>query len=279
MTEIRMPWTAATRMEHDRSDLPYASNVRDGEWILIEPLLPPPKRRGRKRTLSMCEVLNTILYLLKTGCRWRALPRAEGFVSRSSAQRYLRAWRESGLFAQINAVLREFDRFLSGRAPHPSAIIIDSQSVKSSESGSLRGFDSAKRVWGCKRQIHATDTAGRLVDLHLTPANVQDVHAAVPLLGGLANRLPDTRHVFADRVYRGEALLRAVNTEDAGKPWTIEIVSRSQSIGTFKAEPKRWKIERTFACFGRNRRLAKDRERKRQSRATFPIACNSSRSR
>ena len=88
-------------------------------------------------------------------------------------------------------------------------------------------------------------------------ANIQDNHGAVPLLGSLGRRFPKLRHIFADRVYRGQKLLDAL--ADSGK-WTIEIVTRSQSVGTFKAEPKRWVIERTLAWLGRNRRLAKDFE-------------------
>ena len=96
-----------------------------------------------------------------------------------------------------------------------------------------------------------------LLGLLVHTANVQDNHGAVPLLRSLGRRFPELRHIFADRVYRGDKLLNALT--DLGK-WTIEIVTRSQSVGTFKAEPRRWVVERTFAWLGRNRRLAKDFE-------------------
>ena len=114
-----------------------------------------------------------------------------------------------------------------------------------------------KKVKGRKRHI-VTDTTGLLLAVLVHAANIQDNHGAVRLLKSVGWAFPTLRHLFADRVYRGPKLLDAIAGQ--GK-WTIEIVTRSQSIGTFKAEPKRWVIERTLAWFGRNRRLAKDFER------------------
>ena len=110
---------------------------------------------------------------------------------------------------------------------------------------------------GRKRHI-VTDTEGSLLDVLVQPANVQDSHAAVPLLRMLRRRVPGVRHVFADRVYRGPKLMNAI--ADTGA-WTIDIITRKQTFGSFRPEPRRWVIERTFAWLGRNRRLAKDFER------------------
>lgn len=255
-----MAWTTITRREHDRSDLRFASDLRDEEWALIAPLMPPRSRRGRPPIWPTRAILEAALFVLWTGCQWRALPRA--FAPFTTVQHHFYKWRDSGLFEAINAELRMVSRLLEGRSPQPSAAVIDSQSTRTSEAGGPRGFDCAKRVKGRKRHI-VTDTGGRLLQALITPANVQDVHAAVPLLKAVAAAFATTRHLFADRVYRGEQLARAIADADPTAPrWVIEIVTRIEKTGRFTPEPKRWVIERTFAWFGRNRRLAKDFEAK-----------------
>jgi len=172
-------------------------------------------------------------------------------------QYYFYLWRDQGLWRRINLALVRRARAALGRNVVPSAGVIDSQSAKTTESGGPRGFDCAKRVRGRKRHM-VTDTQGFLLAVLVHAANIQDNHGAVPLLGSLRESFPKLRHIFADRVYRGEQLRNAIA---AFGRWTIEIVTRSERVGTFKPKPKRWVIERTFAWFGRNRRLAKDFER------------------
>jgi transposase len=252
--ESIMPWTEITRRQYRRDHLAYASNLSDAEWLLLGFVLPARCRVGRPREVDLRTVMNAILYILATGCQWRALPK--DFPPRSTVQYYFYLWRDQRLWRQINLALVRRVREAAGRNCVPSAAIIDTQSAKTTESGGPRGFDAGKRVKGRKRHT-IVDTLGLPLALLVHPANIQDNHGAVPLLQSLRTSFPKLRHIFADRVYRGEKLRNAI----AGfGPWRIEIVTRSQSLGTFKAEPKRWVIERTFAWLGRNRRLAKDFE-------------------
>jgi putative transposase len=262
-----MAWTEITRTQYRRDHLAYASDMTDAEWLLLGFFLPGPCRVGRPRETDLRTVMNAILYVLSTGCQWRALPKQ--FPPRSTVQYYFYLWRDQRLWRRINLALVRRARQAAGRNAVPSAGVIDSQSAKTTESGGPRGFDAAKRVKGRKRHI-VTDTQGFPLAVLVHPADIQDNHGAVPLLASLRQTFPKLRHVFADRVYRGDKLRNAVA---AFGRWTIEIVTRSEHVGTFKPEPKRWVIERTFAWFGRNRRLAKDFERTiASSEAWFLIA-------
>jgi transposase len=250
-----MPWTKTTRKQYRRNGLRYASDLTDREWQLIARLLPKPRRVGRPREVDLRVVINAMLYILATGCQWRALPK--DFPPFTTVQYYFYNWRDTQLWRRINRALVERARRAVGRKSTPSAGIIDSQTVKTTESGGPRGFDPAKRMKGRKRHL-VTDTEGSLLVVQVHPADIQDNHGAVPLLKAARRAFRRLRHMFADRVYRGPKLLNAIS--DVGK-WTIEIVTRTESVGSFKPEPRRWVIERTFAWFGRCRRLAKDFEK------------------
>src|SRR3984893_15950847 len=249
-----MPWTEITREHYRRDELRYASDMTDAEWGLIKRLLPRPNRRGRPRKTELRRVVDAVLYMLSTACQWRALP--QEFPPYSTVQGYFYAWRDTGRWQKIvTALVRRAHRKL-GRKPRPTAAVIDSQSAPTPQAGGPRGYDAGKRIYGRKRHI-VTDTNGLLLAVHVHPANVQDCHGAVPLLERLRRRFPKLRHVFADRIYRGNQLQKTLSY--CG-PWTIEIVQRPHRVKGFQLLPRRWVVERTFAWFGRCRRLAKDFE-------------------
>ena len=249
-----MPWTETTRAQYRRDGLRYASDMTDEEWALIARRLPPRRRLGRPRKVALRRVVEAILFILSTGCQWRLLPKE--FPPYSTVQGYFYAWRDSGRWQQIVEALVTRARLQLGRAPTPTAAVIDSQSAPTTQAGGPRGFDAGKRINGRKRHI-VTDTNGLLLAVHVHPANVQDCHGAVPLLKQLRDRFPKLRHVFADSVYRGKQLLNALSDSGA---WTIEIVERPAGTKGFQLLPRRWVVERTFAWCGRCRRLAKDFE-------------------
>ena len=232
---------------------PYPTDLSDVEWQRIQPYLPAPKSGGRPRVHTLREILNAIFYIVRSGCTWRMLP--HDLPPWKTVYHYFRLWRKDGTWERINSALRVEVRVAAGREPEPSAAVIDSQSVKTTETPGVRGYDAGKKVNGRKRHL-LVDTLGLVLMVVVHAANIQDRDGARLLLEKARGRFPRLRLIWADGGYTGK-LVDWVKTLCL---WVLEIVKRSDDVKGFQVLPHRWVVERTFGWLGRYRRLSKDYE-------------------
>ena len=232
----------------------YTTDVNDTEWLLIEPLVRQKPGKGRKRTVNIREVVNAIFYLDYTGCQWEMLPK--DFPDYRHVNYYYLQWTRDGTWDTVLTTLRQIGRTLAGHPEEPSAAILDSQSVKTANTGEERGFDGGKRVKGRKRFL-IVDTLGFILCIMVMSASVSEPAGGVEILDDLNQRFPTIKKVWADSAYRGQLV-------DYVQQWcrfVLEIVRPAPNQRGFQVQPKRWIVERSLSWLNWWRRLSKDYEK------------------
>jgi transposase len=261
-------YTAAHR---DAGDVArYPCGLTDSEWEQVRPLFDPPGRTGRPGKYPRRQMLDACIYVLRSGCSWRMLPK--DFPPWTVVYKTFRRWQARGLFEAMYTDLRELWRERQHRSPEPTQVILDSQSVKTSPQGGAKGYDAAKKIKGRKRHL-VTDTLGLLIAVLVTAADVQDRDAALPAVQLAVERVPGIQKLYADSGYEGKRaqeirelygieveIVRAPSNRRSGI-WHEGQLPLFEPSRTFQPLPKRWIIERTNAWNERPRRMNKDHDR------------------
>lgn len=209
--------------------------------------------RGSPQRVNRREVVNALLYLSRTGCQWRMLP--HDLPPWEKVYYYFKQWRDDGTLERINGELRTEIRLSVKKDADPSAAIMDSQSVKTTETSGMRGYDAGKKVNGIKRHL-LVDTLGLVWAVVILAANIQDREGARTLLEKVKGRLPRLKKIWADGGYTGTL----VDWVKDACGWVLEIVQR-RDTHSFEVLPHRWIVERTLGWLNRSRRLSKNYER------------------
>jgi putative transposase len=239
----------------------YGTDLTDEQWAILEPLVPPSKHGGRPREVDMREVINTILYLNRTGCQWDMLP--HDLLPKSTVYDYFAAWRDNGTWQHMMDALRAQVRIEAGREATPSAASIDSQTIKTTERGGEHGYDGGKKINGRKRHI-LVDTMGLLLTVMVTTAALDDGAAAPQVVGRLDPKdYPRMKKLWGDNKYHNLNFRAWLTLNRPG--WELEVKTREPGVKGFAVLPKRWVVERTFAWNGRYRRHSRDYERRTDS--------------
>jgi putative transposase len=258
--------------EHrDAGDLSrYPCGLTDSEWEQIQHHFDPPGGTGRPPKYPRRQILDACVYVLRSGCSWRMLPK--NFPPWQVVYRTFRRWLARGLFEQMYDELRKLWRSRQRRGPDPTGAILDSQSVRTSAQGGPKGYDAGKKVKGRKRHL-VTDTLGLLIAVLVTVASTQDRDAAIPLIDLAKAKVPGIQKLYVDGGYAGQAT-REIRTRHH---LDVEVVRHpaNRNVGRwhqgqlplwdvpkgFVVLSKRWVIERTNAWNDRPRRMNKDHDR------------------
>ena len=236
----------------------YASDLTDRQWQLIRQLLPRPARRGR-RPIHRRRIINAILYVVRTGCQWRMLPK--DFPKWSTVYGVFWRWRNDGTWQKVHDALRAKVRRAHGRKSTPTTAIVDSQSIRTAEGGEERGYDAGKKIAGRKRHL-AVDTLGLVLAVVVHGGYWQDHDGACFVLMRLKRDFRRLKIVFGDSAYGRNGLPEWVQDMFG---WVLQTITRSAKAKNFVVLPKRWIVERTFAWLARYRREAKDYEKTTES--------------
>lgn len=236
-----------------------ASSITDAQWVVLEPLLPPPGNAaghgGRPEKYPRRIILDAIFYVARGGIAWRQMP--HDFPPAMTVYDIFRRWVKAEVWQRIHDALRDLVRVHAGRDPLPTAAIVDSQTVRGADTvpANSAGYDAGKKTKGRKRHI-ATDTLGLLLAVVVTGAHLQDRDGAHQLLAALRARFSTVSHIWVDGGYAGRLLTWAHKI----LTFTLEVVKRTDKIAGFLVLPRRWVVERTFGWITKHRRCVRDYE-------------------